>query len=299
METNKSSMSQPNLLILTAYALLIGCSGTVEPGKWGDDKIIDIHAHIGTYEGYDLSIGTLLENIDRFGIEMALVSNIDGANVEGFTKNLSESSTNEITARIVMQYPQKLKGLLWAKPNEGNPAELETFLSEEKYKDIFVGIKIHPEFNSFEVDLPNAEAYLELCEKYDIPAVYHSGEEDSNSDPKKIYEVTKRHPNVKIVLYHTGFLGPHDSAISIVKTAIETGDADLYIETAQMDPEAVMKAVKELGADRVLFGTDATYYGKEHYEQYEELVNMLKSRLDDQDFGKIVRGNAKKLFKLQ
>ena len=299
MKIKRTGIFEPKLLEITAYALLIGCSSAEEPGIWTDDRIIDIHAHVGSFEGYDLSIGTLLENMDRFGIDMALVSNIDGANVDGYTKNLSETATNETTAQIVMQYPQKLRGLLWAKPGEGSPGILEVFLSDERYKGIFVGIKIHPEFNNFEADLPNAETYLELCEKYDIPAVYHSGGEGSNSDPQKIYEIAKRHPNVKIILYHTGFLGPHERAINIVKAAIEYGDADLYIETAQMDPEAVMKAVNELGADKVLFGTDATYYGKEHYEKYEALVNILKSRLNEQDFQKIVRGNAQRLFKLK
>ena len=153
--------------------------------------------------------------------------------------------------------------------------------------------------NQFQADDPSVDGYLALCEKYNVPAVFHSDCKQSNATPEVIYAAAKRHPNVPVILYHMGFLGPHQDAIAIVKKSIEQKDAQLYLETSQAEPAAVLQAVKELGAGYVLFGTDATYYGKEHYEKYVDLVNLLRTNLSEEEFVRVMRENAIKLFRLE
>jgi len=272
-------------------------------GLWSEHRIIDIHAHIGSFKGYDLSTPTLMSNIERYGIRLALISNIDGAELSQ-TQNLDETKANQATVEHVRQYPEQLRGLVWARPQDGSPEKVEPFLQDSiatgPDQRVFVGMKFHPDMNHFHADDPRVDGYLRLCEKYQIPAVFHSGSDDSsNSAPQKIYAAARRHPTVLIILYHMGFLGPHGSAIAIVKEAIAKKDAQLYLETSQADPAAVLQAIKELGSERVLFGTDATYYGKEHYEKYEAMMGRLKNELSAEDFVKVVRGNAERLFRLR
>jgi predicted TIM-barrel fold metal-dependent hydrolase len=271
-------------------------------GIWGEHRLIDIHAHIGSYKGYDLSTPTLMRNIERYGIQLVLISNIDGAELPE-TQNLDEIKANQATVEHVRQYPDKLRGLAWTRPEDGSPTNVEPFLRDSMAtgpdRRVFVGMKFHPDMNHFPADDPRVDGYLQLCEKYQIPAVFHSGsDEASNSAPQKIYAAARRHPAVPVILYHMGFLGPHGSAIATVKQALTKGDAQLYLETSQADPAAVLQAIKELGSERVLFGTDATYYGKEHYEKYEALMARLKNELSAEDFVKVVRGNAERLFGL-
>lgn len=272
-------------------------------GVWSAHRVIDIHAHIGSYKGYDLSTPTLLLNMEHYGIRLALISNIDGAELPGITLNLDEKKANEATAAHIRRYPGQLRGLVWTRPQDGSPANVEPFLRDSiatgPSPRVFVGMKLHPDMNHFSADDGRVDGYLRLCEKYGIPAVFHSGNDDtSNAAPQKIYAAARRHPAVPIILYHMGFLGPHASAIAAVKQALRQGDAQLYLETAQADPAEVLRAIKELGSDRVLFGTDATYYGKEHYQHYETLVTRLQEELAAEDFVKVMRGNAERLFKL-
>jgi len=273
------------------------------PGIWGKHRLIDIHAHIGSYKGYDLSTPTLMNNIERYGIRLALISNIDGAELPE-TQNLDEIKANQATVEHVRQYPEQLRGLVWTRPKDGSPANVEPFLQDSISTGpdlrVFVGMKFHPDMNHFPADDARVDGYLHLCEKYKIPAVFHCGSDDSsNSASQKIYAAARRHPAVPIILYHMGFLGPHGSAIAAVKEALKQKDAQLYLETSQADPDAVMQAIKELGSERVLFGTDATYYGKEHYEKYEALMARLKNELSAEDFAKVVRENAERLFRLR
>jgi len=264
--------------------------------RWGALQIIDAHAHIGSFRGYDLRTENLIANLNRFGIRLALISNIDGAHLPDKTLDLDEITANNITLQTVRKYPEQLRGLAWSRPTDpkGSPANLEPYLRDHG----FVGVKLHPDMNQFPADSACVDGYLALCAKYKVPAVFHSDATGSNSGPEKIYAAAKRHPTVPIVLYHMGFLGPHNDAIATVIESLQKKDAELYLETSQADPEAVLQAIKAVGADRVLFGSDATYYGQQHYEQYLDMIDKLQTNLRYEDFAKVVRENAKRLFKL-
>src|ERR1051326_6687690 len=74
-----------------------------EPG------LIDVHAHIGEFKGYDLSLNNLLTN-------------------------KAETTINEETARVAAAHPQ-LKPLAWAKPgaDKASAANIEPFLRDKKF----------------------------------------------------------------------------------------------------------------------------------------------------------------------
>lgn len=273
-----------------------------EKGIWGNLSIIDCHGHIGSFKGYDLDTKTLLSNIERHGVKMVLVSNIDGANLPGTTKNFDEVQANTLASEIIRAHPKILRGLIWTRPNDGKPEQVELFLKETfqpgETTRVFVGLKLHPMMNQFPADDPVVDGYLALCERYGVPAVFHSDKPGTHADPQKIYSAARRHPKVPVILYHSTFFGPHDAALDVVKSSRAKNDADLYLETAQVSTGYVIEAVKAVGSDRVLFGTDATYFGKEHYGKYEAMVQTLREKLSPQEFGNVMAHNAERLFRL-
>jgi hypothetical protein len=281
--------------------VLLGVGGanlnvTGSEPPWAADEIIDVHGHVGSFRGYDLSTPTLMDNIERFGVRLVLVSNIDGAHLPGTTLDLDETSANEAALQAVRQHPERLRGLAWARPAQGgSPEAIEPFLRDFG----FVGVKLHPDMNQFPADAEAVDPYLALCEKYGVPAVFHSGAPGSNSGPERIYAAARRHSGVPVVLYHMTFLGDHDASIQAVAQALQAKDAELFLETAQAEPAAVLRAVRTVGADRVLFGTDATYYGKAHYERYVPMIQLLREELSPEEFRKVTRDNARRLFRLK
>lgn len=284
------------LLLLLVLLPLLAVAQQAPSRKWNELGIIDIHAHTGSFRGYAIGPDILLQNLQQYGIKMALVSNIDAADIPE-TRKLNEIDANQATAELVRKHPDLLRGLLWARPEDGSAENLLRFL-EEPYRGLFVGIKFHPEFNHFQADDPRVDPYLKLCEKYSIAAVFHCGREGSNSSPANIYAVACRHPSVPIVLYHSGFFASHAAAINVVQESIRKQNARLYLETAQVRPEHVLAAVRQVGANHVLFGTDATYYGSDHYAHYEEMIRLLKDKLTDEEFRKVAHENAKEIFSL-
>jgi uncharacterized protein len=269
-------------------------AGTPAP-RWAEHDIVDAHGHLGSFRGYDLSTETLLANVERFGVRLVLVSNIDGAHLPGTTRDLDETAANEVTRETVARHPDRLRALAWTRPAQGGRAEtIETYLRDHG----FVGVKLHPEMNQFPADSPLVDPYLRLCERYGVAAVYHAGAEGSLSSAERIYAAARRFPRVAVVLYHMSFFGDPAPAVAAVKRSVELGDADLYLETAQAEPLAVLGAIRAVGAGRVLFGTDATYFGRDHYERYEPMIELLRSELSAAELGAVLRGNAERLFRL-
>ena len=264
-------------------------TGAGEGPVWQSAAAIDVHAHLGTFGGYDLSLPTLLDNIERHSIRFALVSNIDGASLPGVTGDLGELAANE-AARVIVAGQPKLRGLAWARPGDkgSSPENLVPYFE----KHHFVGVKLHPEMNHFAADAPVVDGYLALCERFGVPAVFHC------QTAAPIAAVARRHPKVPVILYHSGFGSDHEEAIEQVEQAIKAKNADLYLETAQVEPAKALEMVKRVGAGRVVFGTDATYFGKEHYRKYTELVKLLAHELSPADFRLVMSGNAERLFHL-
>jgi len=290
--------------------------------------MIDIHAHIGSFDGYDLSEPTLLAEVAGAGVELALVSNIDGAAVPGKTRNLSETEANRATVRFVRSYPATFRGLLWGRPDRGDASELEPFASlrvdtspsatsadpadpadratpaaRPWTRRLFVGLKLHPEMNAVPADAPSMDPYLRFAARHGYPVVAHcDGQVDEASAPR-LLALARRHPDVPVVLYHTGFQGPHEPAIAAAEAALglagEGPRANVWLETAQLPPAAALEAVERVGAGRVLFGTDATFYGRGHYARYRPLLEALETALSPADLARVTHENARALFRLQ
>jgi predicted TIM-barrel fold metal-dependent hydrolase len=104
---------------------------------------------------------------------------------------------------------------------------------------------------------------------------------------------------VPFVLYHMGFGTQHQDSIETAREAKTKRDALIYLETAQSDADSVLKSVEAVGADRIVFGTDATYFGRNHYEYYIPILQALKKALPAADYKRIIHDNAVQLFRLE
>ncbi|MCS6885099.1 MAG: amidohydrolase family protein [Acidobacteriota bacterium] len=285
-------------LLLTLSALLIAtaCSSfkrVKAPPRLNVPGIIDINASIGQFPARESSLENLLTNLHRNNISLALVANIEGASERGGLDK-DEVTINEQTARITEQH-RELKPVVWAKPGaKGASADLvEPFLRDRG----FLAIRFHPDLNNFTADSPAVYPYMELCKRYGVPALFHCGR-TTRSNARTIYSLARKYPTVPVILLHMGFGTNHEEAIAVAKEAKERGDANIYLDTSQVDMASLQLALDQVGADRILFGSDATYFGKQHYEFYVNVVGAIKVSVTENDFRKVIRENALKLFKI-
>jgi len=158
---------------------------------------------------------------------------------------------------------------------------------------------------------PRLVPYMELCQKYDVPLQCHTAP-DYYCNPQFMLELARRHPGVKIVMIHMNLgnkASDNDDAIEVAKQA-----PNLYLDTSWVPSEKVIKAVREVGQDRVMFGTDAPVasYAKtddyEHYDHYflfnaiplqqPPFVLTLQKELSLEEYECVMYLNVKRLYRL-
>jgi predicted TIM-barrel fold metal-dependent hydrolase len=131
-----------------------------------------------------------------------------------------------------------------------------------------IGIKLYPGFELFYPDEGCCHGIYELCTRYDMPVVFHSGEtmaepwREEYNHPREIARVAERFPALKIVVAH--FSQPHLGACRDLLLRFSNVCADIsglahpdVIRTCGQN--AIMRsleAVAGLCPEKVLFGTD-------------------------------------------
>ena len=229
--------------------------------------------------------------------------------------------------------PEKFIPLAVCEVDTGNAKNIDKLLSSKD--DKFYGLKFHPMVIEIDADDERYNPYMKVAQKHKVPCVFHT--ENGYADPKKIYELAKRTPDVPVVLYHmnivpSGKVGdrPEEEinskglqndkdkwcwdvreawnreGVDVVEQAIKNKDANLYLETSWTKPEFVVEAIKRVGADRVIWGTDAPIGDNgenSNREKYIDHVNEFKKAIREafpenaeEIEDKVFYKNAEKLF---
>jgi len=154
--------------------------------------------------------------------------------------------------------------------------------------------------------------YFELAAKYDVPFIFHTGDNWSRrakvkyAHPLQLDEAAVDHPDVKIVLAHFGNPWCLDAAEVIFKNdnvwadvcALLVGDAAHFAKiTASGYLDRTVERVRHAvefteRPDRFLYGTDWPLAPMDVYPRFVERLFAEK------DHAAVFEGNAKALFKL-
>ncbi|MFZ2619717.1 MAG: amidohydrolase family protein [Alphaproteobacteria bacterium] len=185
---------------------------------------------------------------------------------------------------------------------------------------LIVGIKFLLGYQHFYAHDPRVVRMLKVCQRYDIPAVFHTGDCSARGDPLVKYahplhldELATQCPDVTIVMAHLGFPWLLEAAMVVCKhpnmyadmsgwldappppREIETR-ADMIAEFAH-DLRSVVRKYPAL-VDKLMFGTD--YSGEHsHLTEVTGYVDIAQTvfRYPD-DLAKVMYQNASRAFNL-
>ncbi len=242
--------------------------------------IIDAHVHISIFDNNASSLqgafDLLLAEMKKNGIGSVIIipDNIEGSdNIADLDKAIE--LIGERKNLFLLGSPQII---------QRGSSELEKYrklLEEGKIK----GIKFFPGHDPYFPTDERCLPYYALCEKLDVPVLFHTGENSGNSecakwnDPKYIVEIAKKYPKLKVIISH--YYWPKlDYCYEITKDV-----QNIYFELAALaDAEVVEKSggiekIKKIlqktisdRPDRVIFGTD---WPMCKIEEHIELVKSL------------------------
>jgi predicted TIM-barrel fold metal-dependent hydrolase len=159
--------------------------------------------------------------------------------------------------------------------------------------DQCVGIKIHPEEHGYKIT-EQGRAIFEFAAARNAIIETHSGEE--NSMPADFIPFANDFPSVTLIISHLGCGWDNDPSHQ-VRAIQQSKHGNIYTDTSSamsINPLLVEWAVKEIGAEKIMYGTDTPLY----------FSPMQRARVDfaeisDKDKKLILCDNAIKLFNLQ
>lgn len=255
-------------------------------------KAIDVHAHYGTYhrgvskltDAFSSADAKLVEDRARLvNIEWSIVSPLRSL-LPRFEANAHEGNDEAVQAVSVTS------GLLqWVVVN---PLQKETYTQASKLlkSPKCVGIKIHPEEHGYPIKEWGAEIF-EFAAGHKTVVLTHSGE--MNSLPADFVNFANQFPEVRLILAHLG-CGWDDDPSHQVRAIQQSRNRNMFVDTSSARsilPNLIEWAVGEVGADRILFGSDSPLYS----------VAMQRARIDYAEIGEadkklILRENAESLL---
>ena len=260
-------------------------SGILESRK--TSRIWDVHSHLHHVPGDtpEARIARLIQFADRVGIERLILSQGYSANLHPTPQQLREENNRVLQA--LREFPDRVYGSVYL-----SPAFLDFSLQEfdRCVRDgpmVSIGeLEADRRCNVREMD-PIAERAAELK----LPILQHtwlkvSGNDPGESSPYDLVELAQRHPQVQFICAHTG--GDWERGIRILRAT-----PNVAAEMAGFDPTsgAIEMAVRELGAERVVYGSDVG--GRSFASQ---LAKTLGADIPDSAKQLILGGNLRRML---
>jgi predicted TIM-barrel fold metal-dependent hydrolase len=251
------------------------------------DVIWDLHSHLSGVPGRTPTerIGQLLVYADRLGVERLCLYMGMSHTRQPTPARLREE--NDQVLEALKRYPDRLFGFVYVS-GEHVAASLEEI--DRCVRDgPMVGIKL---WVSRRCKEPELDPIIDRAAALKAVIFQHTwiktdgSTYPGESSPADLVALAKRHPGVPMICGHTG--GTWELGIRTVR-AVKT----LSIDLAGSDPTNgfVEMAVRELGADRIIYGSDAG--GRSFASQ---LAKVYGADLPDVERRLILSGNLRRMM---
>lgn len=215
--------------------------------------IIDAHAHV-TEKEYG-NVQNLLKRYEKTGISKGVL--VPGGMMDvkkmsqyitGSEKPKEDYIPNFLVETVMNEFPDVFWGFYCVNPNRGLKV-CEEFENAVKYRG-FSGLKLAPIVHKFSYHSETVINLAKICEDMNLPMYIHSTHLPE-SNTLSVKELALKCPKTKIILGH---MGCGNSDMEAVEAAISC--RNLFLETSCSSTLIVKEAIKILGDERVIFGSE-------------------------------------------
>lgn len=256
------------------------------PGPKESDAIWDLHCHFSGVTGDTVEERTarILQYADRMHIERLVF-------FMGFPWSYTPEPAvfrkqNDQVLRALDRWPERLLGFAYL--NAQYPEECLKEIDRCVVNGPMVGIKLWVARKCSDAEV---EPVIRRCGELKAAIYQHTwlkngGNRPGESTPMDIAALAERNPDVPLICGHTG--GEWTRGIRAVRA---TPNVSVGIGGGEPGSGLVDMAVRELGADRVIYGSDAG--GRSFATQ---LAKVYGAQISDPDKKKILGGNLRRML---
>jgi len=241
-------------------------------------KIIDIHGHLGKwcYPQAHVTAAEAVVRLRELGIARLLVSS-GKAILYDFREG------NRLLAGEIAPHSELLGYITL---NLNYPKESEQDLDTYRDHPKFVGAKIHPLYARQKVSSPGGHYLARAVAERGLPLLIHTYSAALES-PWNVVPLAKANRGLTIIMAHLG----GDMWWEGIAAAKEAPNLHADMSATWTDAEKVTTAVTELGAERLLFGSDYTLFDASHALGMLEDADLTPDQRE-----LVMHGNAERIF---
>lgn len=245
--------------------------------------IVDAHAHLGLDQVFDedFTAAKLVASQERNGIDVTLVQPGTAHDLDTVRRY------HDAIADLAAEHPGHFFGI--ANPNPhltGDAYEREV---ERCVRELgFVGIKLHPTAHAADPGGRDGHRVFATAAALGVPLMVHTGQGIPWAAPALLDPLAVEFPDLTIVVAHAG-----GGIFAAEAGQLAARRAKIYLECSWTAGFVVRRWCDELGADRLMFGSD-------HAENAAaELGKLRTADLADADLTMVLGGTARQVFGLE
>lgn len=243
--------------------------------------IVDAHMHLGDCRVFDLNISEeqLLQSMDANGVDASIIQPFPGAS--------DPAAVHRRIWQLGRQHPGRIYGIASLTPHQPRPQYVdEVRHCVEVYG--FVAVKLHTIGHAVMPLGNDATVVFETAAELRIPVMVHTGMGLPFAAPALVIPRARQYPSVPIVLAHAGFVISTPDAYVVAREC-----PNVYLEPSWCMKDSIGWLVQDLGADRVMLGSDLPT------NTHVELEKVRGLRLPKDTEEKVLGGTASRIFKLK
>jgi uncharacterized protein len=212
-------------------------------------QIIDVHAHLGQDEVFEVDLGRdeLMAVQQANGVARTIVQ-------PGATLTLeSARQQHDDIAALSRDLPDRFLGMACLSPRlpaDAYRGEVQRCIRELE----FVGVKLHTLAHATSPISKAGRLVFETAAELDVPVMIHTGVGLPWGAPSLIIPAARDFPSVRIVMAHSG--GQMFAVEALVAAQV---CPNIWLETTWLPGATIRNFVRTIGPERVLFGSDMAY----------------------------------------
>jgi uncharacterized protein len=246
-------------------------------------SLIDVHAHIGrSLFGHEQTVDDLLQAMDENGIAQAVLSPLKPVDYH-------LGPENDRIWQAVAAHPDRFVGFARVDPWQGEAAVAEV----QRACDLgLVGLFLHPFEEQFAANDEQVFPLMEFLRERNLPLLLAGGY-PGFSHPSQIGDLARQFQDVAIIATHGGQLNISGLLLADAGRMLRA-NPNVVMETSGIYREDFIEdTVQELGAERVVFGSNAPYM-----DLGFETLRVRLAHLSDAEKELVGNGNPRRILRL-
>ena len=206
-------------------------------------EVFDAHAHIGMdVDSRVVTAGDMKEKMEAAGISRSIVFPLNDPNARD-----DFSGPNDVLWEAYEEYPNAFVPFFRLNPHKDYEAEFARCVERG-----FMGLKLHPVSQEFELDDKRVVRLFEMAAEADLPVLIHAGFAMQRI-VAPLMPTVERLPGLRLILGHSAM-------VEILEAARVFADhSNVLFETSVVKAKDLYVLFRTLDPSRICFGSDIPY----------------------------------------